>query len=308
MTTSTTPEVIPVVHPPYRVGSETVDFVDRTRRTPANGNAPALAYRELSTWILYPAIGSVTPMPVQGAEPARAGAPFPLVMFAHGLDSNGFIYYPLLQQWVEQGFVVVAPTFPLSNIAAAGGATARDDSAQPGDMSFVLTEVLQLSKRSGDPLSGMIDPRRIAAVGHSLGAMTVLAWTEDTCCIDDRVDAAVVIDGTEADFGKGTFFGGRTIPILVVHGTADETIPYPDGVRIYDDAKAPKFLVSLIGAPHVSFLQVGSPSAAPRWEHVDVDSVLDFLDAELDHDTAALAALRAVADVPGTAELRESVG
>ncbi len=250
----------------YGVGQETLNLVDNSRRTPANGSAPALPYRKLTTWVLYPSTVAPTKNPVANAPPGIAGKPFPLIVFAHGLDSEGFIYDPLLQQWVKQGYVVVAPTFPLSNIAAPGGDTAKDLDSQPGDMSYVLTQVLTLSEESGNLLSGMIDPKRIAGVGHSLGAMTVLAWTENTCCRDPRVDAAVIIDGTETNFGHGKFFEGRTTPILVLHGTADKTIPYSAGKKIYEDAKPPKFLVSLIGAPHVSFQQLGLPGQKPpKW-------------------------------------------
>jgi predicted dienelactone hydrolase len=296
---------LPVLHAPYRVGAEGLTLVDHSRETPANGKAAAAPYRTLSTFVLYPAIGTPTTNPVSGAPPASAGKPFALIVFAHGLDSNGPIYQPLLQQWAAAGFVVVAPTFPLSSISAPGGASTTDDIAQPGDMSFVLTQVLDLSRAKGNVLSGMIDPHRIAAVGHSLGAMTALAWSEDTCCQDPRVDAAVIFDGVEADFGKGTFFGGHTVPILVLHGTADQTIPYPNGKKIYDDAKSPKFLISLIGAPHVSFLQFGSTDQKPPvWENVDVQSVIDFLDLELDHRSTALKNLEVVANTPGIASLQ----
>jgi predicted dienelactone hydrolase len=295
----------PAVHAPYRVGFETMTFVDHSRSTPANGTAPTTPYRTLQTSILYPASGTPTAQPVAGATPARDGSPFPVIVFAHGLDSNAIIYFPLISQWAEAGFVVVAPTFPLSNLYAPGGATAKDLVQQPGDLSFVLTQVLDLSATKGNLLSGMIDPRRIAAVGHSLGAMTVLALAENTCCEDRRVDAAVIIDGTEATFGNGKFFEGRTVPILVLHGTADETIPYADGEKIYDDAKTPKYMISLIGAPHVSFLQFSlTPQSAPRWQGVDVDSVIDFLEGELNHDGADLEALENVADVTGLASLR----
>jgi dienelactone hydrolase len=306
-TTTTTQAEIPLPSgTPHRVGSETVNFVDHSRGTPANGSAPATDYRDLSTFVLYPAIGGPTPIPVPSAPPASEGKPFPLIVFAHGLDSNGGIYRPLLQQWASAGFVVAAPTFPISNIAAPGGASAADLVAQPGDMSFVLTQVLALSRKSGNDLSGMIDPRRIAAVGHSLGAMTVLAWTEDTCCEDPRVDAAAIFDGTEANFGKGTFFGGHTVPLLVLHGTADQTIPYSSGKAIYTGAKAPKFFISLIGAPHVSFLQLAPPGTkAPVWEHVDVQSVIDFLEGELDHDSVSLHDLTALANDPGVASLKQ---
>jgi len=309
-TTTTSTEPLPTVHPPYGVGRETLNLVDHSRGTPANGSAPALPYRTLTTWVLYPAVGAPTAQPEANAPPANDGKPFPVIVFAHGLDSEGFVYDPLLQQWVEKGFVVVAPTFPLSNIAAPGGDTAKDLVNQPGDMSFVLSQVLALSNQSGNLLSGMIDPHRIAAVGHSLGAMTVLAWAENTCCQDPRVDAAVIIDGTETTFGKGRFFAShRTTPILVLHGTADKTIPYAQGKKIYEDAKAPKFLVSLIGAPHVSFLQLGPPGQKPpRWENVDVNSVVDFLDGELNHNLEALHKLAAVGNTKGIARFQERLG
>jgi predicted dienelactone hydrolase len=306
-TTSTTTERSSTTHPLYGVGRETLNLVDTSRGTPANGSAPALPSRSLTTWVLYPAVGAPTAQPMANAQPASDRKPFPVIVFAHGLDSEGFIYDPLLEQWAERGFVVVAPTFPLSNIAAPGGDTAKDLANQPGDMSFVLSQVLALSKQSGNLLSGMVDPHRIAAVGHSLGAMTVLAWTANTCCQDPRVDAAVIIDGTETPFGKGRFFAGRTPPILVLHGTADRTIPYSHGKKIYQDAKTPKFLISLIGAPHVSFLQLG-PQKAPKWENVDVNSVVDFLDGELNHNTQALHNLALVGNTKGLARFQEQLG
>ena len=94
-----------------------------------------------------------------------------------------------------------------------------------------------------------------------------------------------------------------------MHGTADKTIPYANGKKIYEDAKAPKFFVSLIGAPHVSFLQLGPPGQKPpRWENVDVNSVVDFLDGELNHDPQALRRLAVVGKTKGVARFQEQLG
>lgn len=296
----------PSPSPPYRVGSVVFDLVDHSRSTPSNGKAPGKPYRDLPTLVLYPAKGSPSAHVFQGAQPEKQGGPFALIVFAHGYGSDGAQYAPLLAQWAQAGFVVAAPTFPLSSGSAAGGPSLVDYEAQPGDLSFVLARVLALSRMHTGPLAGMIDPHKIAGVGHSLGAMTVLAWTEDTCCLDPLVDAAVVFDGVQAPFGKGSYFAGRTVPLLVLHGTADRTLPYSGGQTIYANAKPPKFFISLIGAPHTSFLQSFDQSLkTPVWEHVDVQSVVDFLLLELDHRKSAQNSLDETATDPGVAKMEQ---
>ena len=288
------------------MGSLVLDLVDHSRSTPSDGKAPGKPYRDLSTLVLYPAEGSPSAQVFQGAPPDKQSGPFALIVFAHGYGSDGAQYAPLLAQWAQAGFVVAAPTFPLSSGTAAGGPSLVDYEAQPGDLSFVLARVLALSRTHTGALGGMIDPHRIAGVGHSLGAMTVLAWTEDTCCLDPLVDAAVVFDGVQAPFGKGSYFVGRTVPLLVLHGTSDKTLPYRGGQNIYADAKPPKFFVSLIGAPHTSFLQSFDQSLeTPVWEHVDVQSVIDFLALELDHRDSALESLDETATVAGIARIAQ---
>ena len=51
-------EAVDTAHGPYGVGREILNLVDHSRGTPANGSAPALPYRNLSTWVLYPAVGT----------------------------------------------------------------------------------------------------------------------------------------------------------------------------------------------------------------------------------------------------------
>ncbi len=81
------------------------------------------------------------------------------------------------------------------------------------------------------------------------------------------------------------------------------------GRRSTRTPKRPKFFVSLIGAPHVSFLQLGPPGQKPpRWENVDVNSVVDFLDGELNHNPQALRRLAAVGKTKGVARFQEQLG
>lgn len=292
--------------PRYEVGVVSEPFVDRSRPTPANNPAPALPTRSLPTLVLYPAKGPPAATDQPGATVDGAAGPYPLLVFAHGLDSSGSAYEPLLRQWAAAGYVVAAPSFPLSTQGASGGATFTDYANQPGDVSFVISQMVSLAADPGSPFSHLIDPSRIAVVGHSLGAVTALGLGYNSCCRDPRVKAVVAIAGTEAPFPKGAFFTAPAVPLLVIHGTADQTIAYQDGQRIFADARPPKFFVTLVGAPH-SFPLVATQAEGPLpWEAVGVRSVLDFLDFVLDGRASGLAQLATDATVDGVAGLQSS--
>src|SRR5207248_3269789 len=121
------------------------------------------------------------------------------------------------------GYVVAAPTFPLSNGNAPGGPNASDYVNQPADVSFVITRLLALDDDA--PLRREIDGKRIGVSGHSLGAITTLGVAANSAVQDRRIDAAVPISGLELPFGSGSFFSTPTPPLLLVHGTADGTVP-----------------------------------------------------------------------------------
>jgi predicted dienelactone hydrolase len=287
----------------FAVGIRTEAFVDTSRPTPANGAYPGSPTRALPTLILYPALGK--PGGVDRPDAPPASGSFPLVLFSHGSNSNGAAYEPLLRQWAEAGYVVAAPTFPLSSHDAPGGNTVADYTHQPGDVSFVITAMLRLNRDRARHFRGVIDPSRVAVAGHSLGAITTLGVGVNSCCADTRIRAVVSIDGIELPFGHGTFFTGRRLPLLLLHGDADQTIPYAGSQRIFADAPSPKYFVTLHGAPHTSFRQPNTASRpAPPWEPVVVSTVTDFLDRYLKGQLAALPRLTVDATVPGIASLQ----
>ena len=150
----------------HAVGVLTVTFVDHSRATPANGDQPELPYRTLATTIWYPARGNgTTSAPVQGAAPDRSGGPYPLIVFAHGLGATPQSYAALLGRWAAAGYVVAAPRFPLTSTNAPGGLNPGDVFNQPGDLSYVITSVLQASAESNGTLSGLVDPHEIGVAG-----------------------------------------------------------------------------------------------------------------------------------------------
>ena len=267
---------------PYAVGERSYTFVDRSRSTPPNGSYAGASTRTLPTLVLYPA---------QKGKPVRRRHGFPLIVFSHGIGATVPPYRSALDLWARRGYVVVAPTFPLSSGTAPGGPSLADYREQPPDVSFVISRVLRLARREG--LGKTIDRRSIGVAGHSLGAVTSLALVANGCCRDRRVDAAVAWAPVRLAFA-GVWFAPRTPPLMVIHGTADPT--YASGVDIYRDASRPKALVTLVNGPHIPNL--------PPWIDPVERSTADWFDRYLDHDRTAIRRLSRDANVPGAATLR----
>jgi hypothetical protein len=87
---------------------------------------------------------------------------------------------------------------------------------------------------------------------------------------------------------------------MLVHGNADQTVPYGASVGVFADASPPKFFETLVGAPHTPF--------RPPWLEPMVTSVTDFLDRYLKNDQRALTQLETDAAVPGVTTFQEEVG
>jgi predicted esterase len=267
---------------PRAVGLTSMTFVDHRRRTPANGSVPGKSSRLLVTTVLYPASGDATSStPRPDATPDRTGAPYPLVVFAHGLGASPDLYLPLLERWAAAGFVVAAPTFPLTNDATAGGPNAGDVVHQPADMTFVITSVLRASHRPHGRLAGMVDEDHIAVAGHSNGAITTLGIAANSCCRDPRVEAAVVMAGTDEHYPHGHYDFSRAAPLLIVHGTDDSFVPYTEGVKVFNLARGPKAILTIEHGEH------GAAAALTGPADVVVHTTIDFLDRYVRRDPHA---------------------
>ena len=277
----------------YAVGRTSLTFVDTTRPTDANNSYPGAPTRTLPVLVLYPAKG--TPGTVtDDATPSRRHGPYPLFEFSHGFTANGPVYeQALLAQIASHGYVVVAPTFPLSSGGAPGGPKLTDYVNQPADVSFVISQMLRVSRRDG-PLEGTVDRHEIAVGGHSLGAITTFGVTANDCCLDRRIDAAIPISGIELPFGTGAWTYPE-LPRLYIHGDQDRTVPYAGSTNAFARASAPKFLLTLINGPHTPFLLA--------WKQPIIDTVVAFLDRYLKHDHRASRRMAAAGNIDGVARL-----
>jgi dienelactone hydrolase len=255
-------------------------FVDHTRTIalPDDRHVP----RPVTTVVRYPS----------------SGGPYPLVVFGHGFTLAPATYSALLRTWALAGYVVAAPVFPLGSARAPGGPTEADLPNQPGDISFVITRLLELEREQGNPLHGRIDPRRIAVAGHSDGAVTALAAAYDRRYRDPRIRAAVILSGARPTGMPG--FPPDGPPLLAVQGTADpiNNVKYTEA--FYRLAPRPKFLELLLGASHLPPYTTEQPQLG-----IVERVTIAFLDHYLEN--APLGPLIAAGDRPGLATLTRAL-
>jgi predicted dienelactone hydrolase len=271
----------------FGVGRFTLTFVDTSRATPANGSYPGAPSRTLPTLISYPAVDG---QPAPGSHP--------LVVFATGIGDSPTQYEALFDFWVRAGFIVAEPAFPLSNDHAPGGSTAADLANQPGDVSFVITQMLAANGSARSRLHGRINPRQVAVAGKSLGALTVFEVGYNVAARDRRVVAVIALTGVVAN--ASPHFTGVTTPLLLEHGTADTTVPISGSINAYAQANPPKFFVTLFGQTHGSAFGGGTHPA----EVVVERTTTDFLERYVTGQAAALARLQQAGDVPSVASLQ----
>jgi predicted dienelactone hydrolase len=269
--TSVVATTAPLPPPPYRVVETTVSLVDPSRPTVSRG-VRISSTRALTTVVWAPAIG----------------AHWPLVVFGPGYRVGPDTYTDLLRSWATAGFVVAAPEFPLADPAVAGAALDEGDlNNEPADINFVIASLVA----TDSPVAAAIDPGRVAVTGHSDGAEAALAVAQEG---NPNIKAAIIMAGQPVLPHQAP-----NPPILVIQGDQDTINPPVRSLEVYQQAAHPRFLLTLLGAPHLAPF-----SGASRWVSV-VDAVtLDFLHHYLSGVTSDDSPMAADAAHPGLAWLR----
>jgi predicted dienelactone hydrolase len=242
---------------PIGVGLRTFTFVDDSRPTPPNGRyAGDPTGRTLVVDVWYPA--AVGPGGPGRDAPLASGGPFPLVLHSHGFQDNRQGESYLAEHLAGHGYVVASPDFPLSVGGAPGGATIDDVPEQPGDVRFVLDQLLAESADPKGPLGRAIDPARIAASGLSLGGLTALLVTYHARLHDPRIRGALAM-APPSCFLTPAFFDAVQAPLLLLAGDSDLIVPpAANAERAFIYSHHPSELILFSRGSHTGFTGLAS--------------------------------------------------
>jgi dienelactone hydrolase len=231
--------------------------------------------------------------------PAGGASSHSLVLFSHGVGGCKTQSKYLMRALAKAGMLVVAPDHAGDKGSFCPGRRPTPDDmpkefrefvlgVSPGGPTFYsvrgkdirdLRDALLIDNK----LSSLIDPRRVALVGHSLGGYTVLglagAWPSGWKM--DNIAAVVALAPFVEPFRNGGKPAGIGVPVLYQVGTADGQAPPArlDELRIYTDTPSPACKLAYQGADHFAW--------------TDLDNGAGFRDA-IAADTVAF--LKAVFD------------
>ncbi len=251
-------------------------LVDTSRPTRDNGDFPGADDRLIETRLWFAEFAL--------SRPACGSRGCALVVLAHGFGGSTARFDAIGRRLAAAGYVVAAPTFPLTNESAPGGffRALGDVVEQPADLSFVIDALLTANDEVGDVLYRRIDDRRVAVLGHSLGGATAIALTRSVCCTDQRVGAAVLV-APVVGVAEGSFDGPLNLdgpPTLTLFGAEDPIVPPESAAAFRNDIAPPKVYVELKGGGHVLVIEATETRLDPLLEETAL-IVSAFLDETL---------------------------
>jgi dienelactone hydrolase len=176
-------------------------------------------------------------VPVRVAYPRRPRGALGFIPFSHGANSSGLLYDGVIGPLASAGYVVAAPTHPDSetNPNRAKFDQAAVQLARLTDMRMLIDQIQGLEEAI-PAIRGEVDRTRIAAAGHSYGALIAQQLSgaavrrpgspDNLDFSDPRVRATLAISppGPVPGFLDAAIWDGLKTPLMVTTGTKD-TLP-----------------------------------------------------------------------------------
>lgn len=173
--------------------------------------------------------------------------PWPAVVFVHGTAAFSTQSLSDLTHWASRGVVVVAATHPGLYLADSLALFCPDDPTGPRDLDGDVDALLAAVSGGGAGLgflAGAVSDR-VALVGHSAGANTVVA-------AGNRVEASADVDVVVSLAGSATL-DRAGVALLAMAGTADAVVRASSSMDAWNASSTPRRLVTLENAGHLAF-------------------------------------------------------
>ncbi len=252
---------------PYPVGFTTLQMGDRPVAVwyPAvTGSEAGKAKATYDMRDLLPAseqakvpdgVGSMFTMEAYADLPAAepVTAPFPLVLFSHGLAGYRTQSSFLTAAMASWGFVVAAPEHRSRNLTSVLDGSAGKGQSDVEDLRATVKLMEAENLRDGGPFAGRVATGKVMAVGHSAGGIASFKLAADPDVVGYVELAAPPATGFGAT--TGTTVVAPAKPATIVAGSAD-AIARLDVIQGAFTALAtsPKRLAVIDNATHLSFM------------------------------------------------------
>ncbi len=207
------------------------------------------------------------------AKPIAKAAPFPLVIFSHGITGMRHIHTSLAENLASHGYVVAAPDhsydanitiFPDGHIADyRSHITGHPDSViirrkqintRTEDVRFIIEQFKRI--QSGDishPLTGYMDLENIGVAGHSFGGATAIQASKTT----ETIGACLVLDGWINPVPNSTIHSGIETPFFYIGRPHWNDSDYPDNYShlktLLGNNRGEQFHMTLKGTRHMDY-------------------------------------------------------
>lgn len=308
---------LPAVTGPYAIGTQSFHLVDERRdeiytadpadkreimaqvwypaEEGASGEAavylenldvmgPALAERLDLPSFLLDHIGLVE-LDAQRNVPILANdAPYPVLMFSHGLRGMRAQNTVMIRDLVSQGFVVAAidhtygnvlTVFPDGRVAfyepdvlSGAGSPPHTSNTLVGiwadDIGFVLDRLAAWNETEGTPFASRLDLSKVGVFGHSTGGGAAVEF----CGSDERCQAGVGLDAWLVPVSEAIIAEGPEQPFLLLQadqwGFNDAGQNEARVKKLLANLKTTGYLATIAGAAHYDFtdLPLFSPLTA----------------------------------------------
>ncbi len=251
---------------PHAVGVTTMTVDDRKIEVwyPADAAAAASTPRDsyrirtfVPTWLTALLPADLDPVYVTNAHrdvaADRSAAPYPLVLFSHGLASFRLQSTEITTHLASWGFVVVSAEYLDRGLQAILGeppAVSKPDSV-------VADEAIRAVRAANDastgplagPLVGMVRPNEVHPIGHSAGGATSLALL-DRPDVHDAIAISMGMVPLVSDLGL--FHPPADKSVMYIGGAQDKVLPVDWLRSAYAHTPGQKKLMEMSVAGHIN--------------------------------------------------------